>query len=150
MHDIKYAEKAKLKKLRSHLYSFLDGLERGKGTDDELSLNGNARKARRRELKRLRADWPQVVPEHLKRKLMRDFNLEISAANLATFACGSCNELCPISDKRTIGLEEFDLDLLSRTDHVSTDESDMEVDSDHEQKPCVEPWTPGIRTPPCQ
>jgi hypothetical protein len=97
MHSIKYPESSKLRHLHSHLYSFLDRPECGKCAEDELSITGSARKARRRELKRLRADWPQVIPDDLKRRLIRDFNLEISAANLATFACGSCNEMCPIS-----------------------------------------------------
>jgi hypothetical protein len=122
------------------LYSFLDRLDRGKFAVDDISLSGTARRARRRELKRLRAEWPQVVPDHLKRRLIRDFNLEISASNLATFACGSCNELCPVTDKRSIGLEEFDLDLLSRPDHVSSNDSDMDVDSGDDQDTRAEPW----------
>jgi hypothetical protein len=86
---------------------------------------------------------------NLKRRLIRDFNLEISATNLATFACGSCNELCPINDKCSIGLEEFDLDLLLRPDHVSRAESDMEVDSDTEQQTRVDPWlNPRYPDPP--
>jgi hypothetical protein len=139
MHDIKYPETAKLKNLRNCLYSFLDRLDRGKFAVDDISLSGTARRARRRELKRLRAEWPQVVPDHLKRRLIRDFNLEISASNLATFACGSCNELCPVTDKRSIGLEEFDLDLLSRPDHVSSNDSDMDVDSGDDQDTRAEP-----------
>jgi hypothetical protein len=66
MHDIKYPKKARLKKLRSHLYSFLDRLEHGECAEDVIDLTGTARKARRREFKRLRADWPQVVPNHVK------------------------------------------------------------------------------------
>lgn len=37
-------------------------------------------------------------------------------------------------------MEEFDLDLLSRPDHVSNEDSEMEVDSNHEEHPQVEPW----------
>ncbi|KAJ7864716.1 hypothetical protein B0H13DRAFT_1898962 [Mycena leptocephala] len=140
MHDIKYPETAKLKKLRNCLYSFLDRLDRGKFAVDDISLSGTARRARRRELKRLRAEWPQVVPDHLKRRLIRDFNLEISASNLATFACSSCNKLCPVTNKQSIGLEEFDLDLLSRPDHVSSNDSDMDVDSGDDQDTRAEPW----------
>ncbi|KAJ7858292.1 hypothetical protein B0H13DRAFT_2573600 [Mycena leptocephala] len=149
MHGIKYSENFKLRHLCSHLYSFLDCLERGKCAGDELSLNGSARKARCRELKCLRADWPQVIPDNLKHRLIRDFKLEISAANLATFACGSCNEMCPISDKCSIGLEEFDLDVLSHPDHVSRADSNMEVDSEDEQQSRVDPWlNPQYPDPP--
>lgn len=41
MHEIKYPEKSKLRQLRSHLYSFLDRLERGKSADDVLCLTGS-------------------------------------------------------------------------------------------------------------
>jgi hypothetical protein len=102
MHGVKYVATDKLGKLRRHLYSFLHHLDRGKAADIDISSLGSARITCRQELKRLRAEWPQVVPDHLKHKLVRNFNLEISAANLATFACGSCNELCPITDKKLL------------------------------------------------
>ncbi|KAJ7856146.1 hypothetical protein B0H13DRAFT_1902796 [Mycena leptocephala] len=86
--------------------------------DVDITSLGSACVARRQELKCLRAEWPQVVPDHLKRKPVHNFNLEISAANLATFACGSCNELCPVTDKKTLSFEDFDLDLLRRPDHI--------------------------------
>jgi hypothetical protein len=80
----------------------------------DITSLGIERIACRQELKRLRAECPQVVLDYLKRKLVREFNLEISSASLATFACGSCNELCPITAKKTLSFEEFDLDLLRR------------------------------------
>jgi hypothetical protein len=108
---------------------------------------GSARHARRTEIKRLRAEWPQVIPDHLKRRLIRDFNVQISAENLATFACGSCNELFPIADKKTIGLDQFDIDLLKRPDYndPDSDDSEMEVDSEDdssqpELRPKIKPW----------
>jgi hypothetical protein len=114
MHGVKYAVTDNLSKLRNHLYSFLHHLDCGKGADVDITSLGIERIAYQQELKRLRVDWPQVVPDHLKRKHVREFNLEISSASLTTFACGSCNELCPITAKQTLSFKEFDLDLLRR------------------------------------
>ncbi|KAJ7917124.1 hypothetical protein B0H13DRAFT_1870643 [Mycena leptocephala] len=76
MHGVKYAATDKFSKLHRHLFSFYIA-------------------------------WIEikVVPDHLKRKLVRNFNLETSAANL--------------TDKKTLSFEDFDLDLLRRPDHSS-------------------------------
>jgi hypothetical protein len=88
-----------------------------------------------------------VIPDRLKRRLIRDFNLQISAENLATFACGICNELCPIADKKTIGLDQFDINLLKWPDYndPDSDDSEMEVDSEDDSSqpelcPKIKPW----------
>jgi hypothetical protein len=130
MHGVKYAATDKSSKLHRHLFSFLHRLDRGKDADVDITSLGSACVSRRQELKCLRAEWPQVVPDHLKRKLVHNFGLEISAANLATFACSSCNELCPVTDEKTLSFEDFDLDLLRRPDHVGTGDSEMDIDSD--------------------
>ncbi|KAJ7865103.1 hypothetical protein B0H13DRAFT_2353165 [Mycena leptocephala] len=144
LHDIRYTDTDNIRKLRSHLHSFLNRLDRG-NSEDEPSVAGSARHARRTEIKRLRAEWPQVIPDKLKRRLVREFNLQISAENLATFACGSCNELCPIAQKKTIALDQFDINLLKRPDYNDSDDSEMEIDSDDDssqtdQPPKIKPW----------
>jgi hypothetical protein len=53
MHGVKYALTDKLSKLLKHLYSFLHSLDRGKGIDEDITLTGTARIARRQDLKRL-------------------------------------------------------------------------------------------------
>ncbi|KAJ6483559.1 hypothetical protein C8R47DRAFT_1217638 [Mycena vitilis] len=73
MHDVRYKDTDNLKKLRRRLSSFVDRLERGKQGEDDLVLTGTARNERRKESRRLRAEWPQVIPEHLKRNLRQDF-----------------------------------------------------------------------------
>ncbi|KAJ7914388.1 hypothetical protein B0H13DRAFT_2325422 [Mycena leptocephala] len=84
-----------------------------------------------------------------------EFNLPISAENLATFACGSCNELRPITENASIPLDEIDFDLLKRPDHIQPEsDSDMEVDDvEHDlHEPwlddrCPEPRMPMANTP---
>jgi hypothetical protein len=139
MHDVSYSETDKIKKLRQRLRSFMSQLERGKSEEEELLLTGSARMARRGEHKRLRAEWPQVIPDHLKRQLVSEFNLQISAESLATFACGCCNELRPITEKASIPLDEIDIDLLKRPDHVQP-ESDSDIEVDDVERDPHEPW----------
>jgi hypothetical protein len=115
-------------------------LERGKDGKDEIRLTGTARLARRQEIKRLRSEWPQIIPDHLKRRLVSEFNLQISAENLATFACGSCSELRSVSEKSQLALDSIDFDLLKRPAHVEpATESEMDVDGE-DPIPRAPPW----------
>ncbi|KAJ7806676.1 hypothetical protein B0H13DRAFT_1929470 [Mycena leptocephala] len=61
--------------------------------DVDITSLGIERIACRQELKRLRAEWPQVVPDHLKRKLV---------------------------PKKTLSFEEFDLNLLRQSASTSS------------------------------
>ncbi|KAJ7832983.1 hypothetical protein B0H13DRAFT_1914782 [Mycena leptocephala] len=144
LHDVSYVETDNVKKLRNRLKRFLDRLVRGKFGDDELSLTGSARKARAREHARLRNEWPQVIPDHLKRKLLANFNLEISSTALATFVCGSCVENCPIDDKVALPFEDFDMNLLKRPDEfidISAEDSEMSGEKTDEIVPDdLHPW----------
>jgi hypothetical protein len=55
--------------------------------------------------------------------------LQISAKNLATFACSSYTELRPVSEISQLTLDSIDFDLLKRPDHVEPEtDSDMDVD----------------------
>ncbi|KAJ7861912.1 hypothetical protein B0H13DRAFT_2354905 [Mycena leptocephala] len=51
MHDVTYADTDNLRKLRHHLQSFLDRLDYGKCSEDEPSIMGSARRARRTEIR---------------------------------------------------------------------------------------------------
>jgi hypothetical protein len=104
-------------------------LEHGKDGNDTIRLTGTVRLGCRQEFKRLHSEWPQVIPEHLKSKLVNDFNLQISTGNLATFSCGSCSEDRPLSEKLQLPLDSIDFNLLKRPDQVELDtKSDMDVD----------------------
>ncbi|KAJ7024245.1 hypothetical protein C8F04DRAFT_1192662 [Mycena alexandri] len=126
LHDVKFEEGDNLRQLRKRLKLFLGRLTAGKYAEDDLALTGSARLHAR-----LRSDWPQVVPDHLKRRLKAQFNIAISSATLATFVCGSCAENCPIDHKGTLSLEDFDINLLKRPDQsLWIDAQCLEVEPD--------------------
>ncbi|KAJ7444001.1 hypothetical protein FB451DRAFT_1413364 [Mycena latifolia] len=110
LHDVTYVESDKVKKLRWRLKLFLNRLKCGKRPD------GTRKERARAESDRLRAEWPQLVPEYLKRRLLDNFGLRISSERTGSFTCGSCSELCPILEKTYIRMEDFDWDLLKRPD----------------------------------
>ncbi|KAJ7433599.1 hypothetical protein B0H11DRAFT_1939370 [Mycena galericulata] len=113
LHDVKYDQSDKVKQLRRRLH------QSGKQSDGTLSLRGSAKRARAKKIARLREEWPQLVPEHLKWRLLDNFNFHISADKLRTFVCGSCAEACPVKDQTLLPFDVFDLDLLKRPDRLS-------------------------------
>lgn len=115
LHDVSYVESDKVRKLRGHLKAFLTRVKNGKRADGTLPT-GSAKKSRARESDRLRAEWPQLVSDTLKHKLLDRFGLRISSETLRTFTCGSCSEKCPLSVGTTIRLADFKWDLLKRPD----------------------------------
>ncbi|KAJ7728621.1 hypothetical protein B0H16DRAFT_1734570 [Mycena metata] len=137
LHDVPFVDSDKTKKLRRRLKSYLTRLRSGKQFESELTSTDIARAARAKESARLRSQWPQVIPDHLKKQLLKNFNFEISRDNLATFVCGSCTEECPFKLRSTIGLDDFDINLLKRPDEFidihapeqPDDDDSMDVDS---------------------
>ncbi|KAJ6480460.1 hypothetical protein C8R47DRAFT_1284796 [Mycena vitilis] len=87
LHDVSYVESDKVKVLRKRLKKFLYSLHTGKPSI-EYGI-GTRRAERARCEARLRENWPQVIPTHLKRKLLANFNFEVSKKALSTFVCGS-------------------------------------------------------------
>ncbi|KAJ7802844.1 hypothetical protein B0H13DRAFT_1931668 [Mycena leptocephala] len=85
LHDISYVESDRAKKLRQLLKGYLVRLRSGKYPEDQVGMEGTNRRKRAKESARLRKEWPQVVPAHLKKKLLANFNMEISQETLAVF-----------------------------------------------------------------
>ncbi|KAJ7677201.1 hypothetical protein B0H17DRAFT_1139842 [Mycena rosella] len=74
LHDVSYMESDKSKKLRSRLKAYLKRLMMGKRPDRSL-VEGSAKKERARESARSCTEWPQLVPESLKHRLLDNFGL---------------------------------------------------------------------------
>ncbi|KAJ6554934.1 hypothetical protein DFH09DRAFT_1085198 [Mycena vulgaris] len=126
--------------LRSRLNGYLHLLVTGKLPEDDItSLDKEARQERIEARVSLQAQWPQLVPDRLKHRLLQMFNYEISSDALATFLCGSCAELCPLVNKTTVDLDKF-VGLLSRPDcrpvaeyEVSAERMDVDVDAEYSE-----------------
>ncbi|KAJ7937464.1 hypothetical protein B0H13DRAFT_2302625 [Mycena leptocephala] len=112
--------------LRRHLKGYLRRLRRGKefavGTGKSLAgsnLCDNAvrSKEREEELEALMADWPRLIPSNPKRMLIEAFNAAISKDALSTFVCASCSGKYFVKYKRTLGLDDFDINVLGLPDH---------------------------------
>jgi hypothetical protein len=58
------------------------------------------------------------VPDKLKNKLLAQFEGVYSAANLASFTCGSCAGDSREKEKKLMSFDDFDWDLLCRPDHA--------------------------------
>ncbi|KAJ7903272.1 hypothetical protein B0H13DRAFT_1882121 [Mycena leptocephala] len=85
LHDVSYVESDRAKKLRQLLKGYLVRLRSGKYPEHQMGMEGTKRRQRAKESARLRKEWPQVVPAHLKTKLLANFNMEISQETLAVF-----------------------------------------------------------------
>ncbi|KAJ6592023.1 hypothetical protein DFH09DRAFT_1305949 [Mycena vulgaris] len=85
LHDVPYSEDDTLKKLRFRPKAFLKRLKASKYPPGSASLLGSAKKARARESTRLREQWPQLVPDALKQRLLDQFGLRVSSQALRTF-----------------------------------------------------------------
>ncbi|KAJ7460345.1 hypothetical protein B0H11DRAFT_2198984 [Mycena galericulata] len=99
--------------------------------------------------------------------LVEAFNLSISKDALSSFVCASCSGKDFVKNKRTLALDEFDINLLRRPDYVDpnepADEHDehdmgddsMDVDSENPAEemnidlpPRVKPWLDPDCVPP--
>ncbi|KAJ6452695.1 hypothetical protein C8R47DRAFT_1083685 [Mycena vitilis] len=83
LHDISYVESDKIKVLRKRLKKIIYALHTGKPTTEYGTGTRRAQHALTEA--RLRENWPQVIPTHLKERLLANFNFEISAKALSTF-----------------------------------------------------------------
>ncbi|KAJ6555519.1 hypothetical protein B0H10DRAFT_2342869 [Mycena sp. CBHHK59/15] len=115
------AESADASTLRRHLKGYLRRLRRGKKLADWTAkkfIDGSAEAERDKELTALRTDWPRLIPSSRKHMLVEAFNMAISKDALATFVCASCSGKYLVNNKRTLGLDDFDINLLRRPDYV--------------------------------
>ncbi|KAJ7512241.1 hypothetical protein B0H11DRAFT_2214041 [Mycena galericulata] len=125
LHNVSYVESDKAKQLRKHLKFFLRRLECGKRT---LEGQRTRRSAWSDQTARIREQWPQVVPDHLKRKIIANFNVQISSTTQATYVCGCCAERCPDNTRSFLLLDDFDLELIARPRYSPARRVDEDAD----------------------
>ncbi|KAJ7018413.1 hypothetical protein C8F04DRAFT_1199008 [Mycena alexandri] len=129
LHDVPFVDSDKTKKLRRRLKSYLTRLRSSKQFEAQFTSSGIARAAHATESARLRAQWLQLIPDHLKKKPLRNFNYKISRDNLATFVCGSCTEEYPAKSRK-----RADRFINIHAPEQPDDDDNMSVDSDVESR----------------
>ena len=80
-------------KLRSELRKFITRLKHAKRSEDARNSNIAQDEQLKEEREKIRENWPQIVPDTLKKKIVKIFHDKTSSEALATFACASCSAL---------------------------------------------------------
>ncbi len=80
-----------------------------------------------RRVTAVQSEWPKVVNNNLKEKLLRDFMMETESDSLRTCTCAICSESQPIRDVRSVSPSDYDLSCLKPLMPIS--EPDVNVQS---------------------
>ncbi len=80
-----------------------------------------------RRVTAVQSEWPKVVNNNLKEKLLRDFMMETGSDSLRTRTCAICSESRPIRDVRSVSPSDYDLSCLKPPTPIS--EPDVNVQS---------------------
>ena len=99
-----------LRVLRSHLKKFIATLRIKNNQCDDKNIDLE------RKLAHLHSEWPSMVPQLLKDKLVKLFREQTSSAFLAAVTCASCAESCLASESKKMNVMNINLDLLRRPD----------------------------------
>src|ERR1700678_1083309 len=99
-------------KLRSELRKFITRLKHAKRSEDARNSNIAQDEQLKEEREKIRENWPQIVPDTLKKKIVKIFHDKTSSEALATFACASCSALTLNIERKLISLSDINIDLL--------------------------------------
>jgi hypothetical protein len=69
------------------------------------------------KLEKIRAEWPTLVQQSLKDKIITLFREQTSSKALKTVTCASCAESCLLSQSHQVNVRDVNLDILKRPDH---------------------------------
>ena len=121
--EVDFHPQDNIRVLRTHLKKFIATLRIKNNQCDNENLELE------RKLARLHSEWPSMVPQSLKDKLIKLFREQTSSAFLAAVTCASCAESCLVSESKNVNVMNINLDLLQRPDHRTTTHSeDIVVD----------------------
>ena len=122
--DIEFNPQDDSRVLRSHLKKFITTLrtQNNQPEDKKIELE--------RRLAHLHSEWPTMVPQSLKDKLVKLFREQTSSAFLTSVTCASCAESCLASESTKVNVNDINLDVLKRPDcRTAPHSDDMVVDS---------------------
>jgi len=106
--DIEFDPQDNSRALRSHLKKFITALriQTNQPVDKKIELD--------RKLARLHSEWPTIVPQSLKDKLIKLFREQTSSAFLTSVTCASCAESCLASESTKVNVKNVNLNVLER------------------------------------
>ena len=99
-------------KLWSEFRKFITRLKKGKQSEDACNMVIAQDEQLRQERKKVQENWPQLVPNTLKKKIVKLFHEKTSSEALATFTCASCSSLTLNIEHKKMLLSDINIDLL--------------------------------------
>ncbi len=121
--ELDYDPDHNIHKLRHVLRKFITKLKR----ETSVRKKQNAATSR---LEQLRSQWPQIVPQTLKDKLINLFREQTSSQSLASVTCAACAGSTLVSQSNKITVDNnLDLEMLKRPDRRHVPGSEATVDS---------------------
>ena len=121
--EIEFDTHDDLRSLRSHLKRFMATMSRQIRVDQREDNNIEFE----RKLTHLHSEWPTMVSQSLKDKLVKLFREQTSSAFLAMVTCASCSESCLASESIKVNAKHINLDVLKRPDCRTTTYSEDTV-----------------------
>ena len=106
-------------KLRSELRKLITRLKNGKRSEDARNkVIAQDEQLRQEERQKIQENWPQLVPNTLKKKIVRLFHEKTSSEALATFTCASCSSLTLNIERKKMLLSDINIDLLKPSSNL--------------------------------
>ncbi|SJL16801.1 uncharacterized protein ARMOST_20330 [Armillaria ostoyae] len=105
---------------RKIIRAYIAKLRKGKRQEEYVRARAADRQDERleeaadfaRQVADVQTEWPKVVNNNLKEKLLRDFMLETGCESLRTCTCAVCSASRPVRDVRMISHDEYELNCI--------------------------------------
>ena len=114
--EIEYKTDDNVKQLRMYLKEYISKL-RKQMVELQKNENVNAeKKIIKEKLEKIHLQWPSLVPQSMKDKIITMFRKQTSSEMLKSVTCASCAESCLASECSQVNIHDVDLAVLSRPD----------------------------------
>jgi len=108
----------RIKKLRSKFRKYLTRLNHGKRSEDTRNSMIAQEQRLRQEKEKIQQNWPQLIPDTLKKKIVKIFHEQTSSEALGTFTCASCSSSTLKIERKSISLSDINIDLLKASSNL--------------------------------
>ena len=132
---IQFTQGCSLRQLRAVTKKYVTRLNKGKAVEN---IRMEATRKRTNSIKQIRDQWPQLVPQRLKDKIVDLFKEQTSSAALSVSTCASCAEDHLNSDIRFLQIDENIIGIFKRPDK----RQNGRVDSTWLDQSCIPPDVP--------